>query len=490
MKILFLYGALLLMGCASHNGLKSSQSLASSQEQQTLSNLDAPERMYLFYENERGNEQFIIDMSLVVQKYNRSQTKAHQLGISIFAENKPGIDETLKNLVSTHKELAQAQIHLLNAPMSNAWPQDAGQFIWRSGKPLLLDIKQETPWSREFVKYLSKNTAVLSLPFDSKKSSEETSNEGGNIEVLPTGDFYVGDTLTASMIQNLNKIQRGTLVLPAKQLSVGHVDDLFAIIPVDKGTTASKGCDFAILKSDPLDGLRLLLSSSVLGQGEEPTVASFLKALAWAKRDPHLTTLNSNDKKTFNTFLESLPQLHTTVQKLPAFTNKKESVSFEEWYVAKAILLQKDIDKGLQKIKEVIGRKNPKCASVSDISVPVIFGGEQYGELAFSGQPATDADFLNSAVNFSNPFTNMVVLGDMLVVPDYSTYVQTLIVMPQAYSKSEAIFKKTFSERLSHYGIRREKIHYVDATGYLVGMGGVHSGVLIQRRPVGTVRAL
>ncbi len=83
------------------------------------------------------------------------------------------------------------------------------------------------------------------------------------------------------------------------------------------------------------------------------------------------------------------------------------------------------------------------------------------------------ADVEATFVTFSPSTPNMVVLDENLILPAPQN-------IPGNFQEA---FRAATLRQLMTAGIKKEKIRFVDATFYFNGMGSIHCGSMVMRRP-------
>lgn len=81
---------------------------------------------------------------------------------------------------------------------------------------------------------------------------------GGNIEGAPGGLCLVGDNLGKTLSSDFCGSQKNVITLQTSWMSVGHVDEIFKIIPTQYNDGRPKECEFSLMSASPKKALELM----------------------------------------------------------------------------------------------------------------------------------------------------------------------------------------------------------------------------------------
>lgn len=88
---------------------------------------------------------------------------------------------------------------------------------------------------------------------------------GGNIEGAPGGFCMIGDNVGKNLAKQICKDKDNIIQLQTSWLSVGHVDELFKIIPTQFNDGRPRECEFSLMSASPKKALELM-KNPTLGQ--------------------------------------------------------------------------------------------------------------------------------------------------------------------------------------------------------------------------------
>lgn len=81
---------------------------------------------------------------------------------------------------------------------------------------------------------------------------------GGNIEGAPGGFCMIGDNMGKKFAEQICNNKSNVIQLQTSWLSVGHVDELFKIIPTQFNDGRPKECEFSLMSASPKKALELM----------------------------------------------------------------------------------------------------------------------------------------------------------------------------------------------------------------------------------------
>lgn len=88
---------------------------------------------------------------------------------------------------------------------------------------------------------------------------------GGNIEGAPGGFCMIGDNLGKNLAEQICGDKKNIIQLQTSWLAVGHVDELFKIIPTQYNDGRPKECEFSLMSASPKKAFELMKNPK-LGQ--------------------------------------------------------------------------------------------------------------------------------------------------------------------------------------------------------------------------------
>lgn len=250
-----------------------------------LSNLHVPKAIFMGLINGQGsyydalNDKFAVDLYNIIYKINKKQ----KLEDSIYGMNQSidfvvtGTARKIKELKKDIKRAIGASDSLKyletitlpsNKPLYDRWFQDWGEFVGY-GKDSNGDLVHGIYYvnrGRGLKAIVQEISKMLAVPFITSESYTQSGGDyGGNLEVTPDGIIFYGDTMTESQVNQLSKYgNRGKMVeLKTNWLSVGHVDEMFSVIPslnINTYPSSYKGpkANYGFVAADPIYGLNVI----------------------------------------------------------------------------------------------------------------------------------------------------------------------------------------------------------------------------------------
>lgn len=204
-----------------------------------------------------------------------------------FSENAPNIvvpasdvdfkslQEKLKQKVAASKGKIPAKIlskviHGGAVSQSYTWQQDYFESFINpdTGRPVVRQIESYSRGDQKGATNLAKSAAgcnvkegpVLKTDHDQIVPDGESfanGEMGGNIEGLPGGLCVVGDNLSKSFSKQFCGDKENILQIDVSWLSVGHVDEVFKVIPTNV-PGVPKECNFSLMFASPQKAMDLL----------------------------------------------------------------------------------------------------------------------------------------------------------------------------------------------------------------------------------------
>lgn len=335
-----------------------------------------------------------------------------------------------------------------NRPLAGeSWPLDSKTILARGlpvEEPLLLVDALKTVFSFELLRL-----PLVPVQFD----TETLGNQGGNLEILPGRFPLVGPAAPTAMRTLLDSLSgKKSLVFSSRQIQPAFTDQLFAIVP--SATT----CGFSLAVASPLSGLVTQRGLSVRRTHLEESVAEslfFFAKNSELKLDARVQLKDFNPQREPRRYRES-----------EANEDLAGQMRVLDLMVQKVLQAEAEIIKAATLVQSTL--KNEKvCADLELISLPVVAVMPSDADAEAGEEPE---DF---ALQFYTPISGLVVLGAHLILGDFEN-------SPAATRKE---LKTWTLDALEKGKIKAEHIHFVRAGFYGEGMGSIHSGTLVLRRP-------
>ncbi|MFH1728789.1 MAG: protein-arginine deiminase family protein [Pseudomonadota bacterium] len=201
-----------------------------------------------------SHKQFVEDLYYILKKNKLS------IPLNVF------IEDRCYNKISKYLSRAQDfNIFEVDINVEN-WLQDAFQVGIMQDKGLaILDLPDED--NEELSSYVfqsCKEATFIKQPVKTKKLLEKN-NEffshmnfaaegGGNIEAFPGGLLVVGDNMDIELKDYLRDQGNSLIEVKISFLEVGHVDEIFAVVP----RAEASNCDFHIISASPKLAIEIL----------------------------------------------------------------------------------------------------------------------------------------------------------------------------------------------------------------------------------------
>ncbi len=300
-------------------------------------------------------------------------------------------------------------------------------------------------------------------PLEEDPNSESISGEmGGNIDGAPGGFCLVGDNQGNDYTKSFCKSDDNIIQLNVSWLSVGHVDELFKIIPTNINDGRPKECQFSLMAASPNKALELMkspkygkenifssddkvatenLDNYFLRKPSPKTEEMFCKTLKDIKEIKRSApaakpaeSIRSVFMRTFSfLFPETLAEDKLVVKETPdscelgvkntsnydyanGLSNNKDFMTLNN-------TIQDSIDSDKAKIKENILSRLPQCKAYYDksvLDVPNIFmssGGRPTEENPQTGKQELRKELGIVDSVYPNP-SNSVVMNKTILFPD------------------------------------------------------------------------
>lgn len=213
----------------------------------------------------RVTENFI---NSVVKSYNYDNVPQMMITTSSVAEfnlQKAKLIENLKKqkIPETKIEkIANQLTHVQNRAWT--WQQDYFESFFdpKTGRPVLRNVEtySRLPSETDTIKLAASGQACAitkgeALPYDPQSTG--SGEMGGNIEGAPGGFCLVGNNQGPDFKKSFCGPEENSITLNVAWLEVGHVDEIFKIIPTNQNDNRPKECKFSLMVASPRKALQL-----------------------------------------------------------------------------------------------------------------------------------------------------------------------------------------------------------------------------------------
>ncbi|MBP9680775.1 MAG: hypothetical protein KBD76_05185 [Bacteriovorax sp.] len=409
--------------------------------------------------------------------------------VLVTVQTKSEFDQIIKELKDVF-EKAGLKPDQIDSILKQVTHVEAPSYTWQQDYfESFIDLKTGAPVLREFESYLSEKAPQLSsnvqkmenaaigcqlkkgIKFPSLLTDNSVANfppgesfgsgeMGGNTEGAPGGLCLKGDNQSNVLAEDYCGNKENVITLQTSWLNVGHVDEIFKIIPSQFSDGRPKECQFSLMAASPKKALELMesgvnKSNAFLSLPSKLTpeelelskknprswsryrtfgTRDICKAIFAGLRDGSYVPLKKNlyknklNKSVFLDFFMSkayaraeiegdLPEDFKCDDYIDEIPNEFMSDLMKRDETLKKLnqAIQESIDKDKQKIKQKILSRLPQCLPYFDIlDVPDLFYGsapiEKNGQLELP-RPSDINSFL------PNP-TNSVVMNRSLLVSE------------------------------------------------------------------------
>ncbi len=317
--------------------------------------------------------------------------------------------------------------------------------------------------SADATKRLANSVSGISLG-ETLKSIDRTSDDltdsgelGGNIEGLPGGLCLVGNNQSSGYARQFCKDDKNIVKVDVNWLTVGHVDEIFKVIPTKIQDGRPPECNFALMTASPNKALELLenprvgnskffnleeaegiqeyrdqsfYSRTVRESGSK--ICDLVKTYIVPERAKLLEQENeeqSMPQEVKEAFLNLIiPMSHAKLsikrkekhcsKELPEVTNREmiNAIKQDKELIEYNRLVQESINNSIDKIKDSILERLPQCRNYfKTIEVPDLFFGGPLVELEDGAKELPQPG--NGHSLLPNP-TNSVIANDTIIFPD------------------------------------------------------------------------
>lgn len=318
------------------------------------------------------------------------------------------------------------QVKFLLVPADyTTWVQDYFETVvdGESFLPSLLDLPYQSPGGDSIPGFLASvcDFDLVAQSEFQRKDKYVSGDYGGNIEALSDRLVIIGDSIHKDHLKDLKEQMAQEVVqVQVKWLDVGHVDELFSVIP---GKGGEGNCPSKILYASPAEGWKLLTR-------RDPQFEERELALRW----------------------DGERELEEGFDLRSCFRKGAKNISCKMLFESNTTY-EKSIQASIQAIKTAM-KKHDTCAVPEFLPVPVLFSPKHmkssYG-LQEDEARAIDA----------NPINN-ILLGNEAFVPRQA--------IPEFYRATKALFGSL------RYQVRFVQGHFLHRQG-----GGIHCNVNVKR---------
>lgn len=358
-----------------------------------FSNLDKAKTLIVSWID--GNSKYIERLHQIVSQINKSEKSKISMHVSIpttyspeefFSPvNRPDGEpfDNFKTWMSNKADFADTT-YSVHTSLQNPWMQDFGDYV-------LLKYKNSEEKQGVFLDTnyyggnlgspdLSSIAKKLEIPLlnanNYKKNEKSTDGDrGGNIEATNTGEFLVGNTMSATLLKKIKMFsKKEPILVNTNFLLVGHVDEIYSVVP------AKNNCGAALVYADPL------------------------YALSLTRQSPHkYGTLLDSYLNSLNYFLKKgiAQNKRLTVDDFDLTRAIRTKTEFKDadWSIKTMVRVSKLIYSDVQKITS-----KSSCLSET-IPLPIVLDASPEFD-----SPEGENDFIRRLVPFINPI-NMIVLN-------------------------------------------------------------------------------
>lgn len=332
------------------------------------------------------------------------------------------------------------------------------------------------------------------------KSTSINAEMGGNIEGAPGGFCLVGDNQGNDYTKSFCKSDDNIIRLQTSWLTVGHVDELFKIIPTHIDDGRPKECQFSLMAASPKKAIELMkspkygkenifdydpkLSDEEINQylSNKPsskTANGMCKYIKEIIKDKNNSSPKSIDSSSRSVFLNGLSLIisnsfagvvrpKTEPQKNLCLEGMKNTSNYD--LASKMIeddnfnklnnTIQDSIDRDKAQIKEKILSRLPQCSTYFDksiLDVPNIFSSP------------VDPTVINSDTNKLELKKNAYNTNSIYPNPSNSVVMNKTILFPNPENKA---FSGYLSEEMKKRGLIYKSVNTWDYAH--VGDGNIH----------------
>ena len=222
----------------------------------------------------------------IIKNYDYDNVPQILLAIETPEEFAAFKDATKKNLIKNKinaDKIEKILAQITHVPTRNyTWQQDWFESFVdvNTGSPV---IKSVAAYSRvpantgEIVEYAGsicniKNGEKLNSDYSNTGEDPRIANKsfgsgemGGNIEGAPGGFCMIGDNVGKKIAEQICVDKKNIIQLQTSWLEVGHVDEIFKIIPTQFNDGRPKECEFSLMSASPKKAFELMKNPK-LGQ--------------------------------------------------------------------------------------------------------------------------------------------------------------------------------------------------------------------------------
>ena len=253
-----------------------------------LSNLNIPKALFTVLINRTNeassiyssnpNMKYTLDLYKIIYRINEESglevsTEGSDQNIDFIVTGLEKDLEELKSMIVSDFESDDSLKYLksiVSNPRGDRWFQDWGEFVGY-GTNDNGDMKYGIYYVKRnrklwpIVQEVARMTAMPFITTSSEESGRNGGNYGGNIETTPDGIVFVGNTMDPIQVKQLEEYGNKMLMLDTSWLQVGHVDEMFSIIPSNSKCNYSSKyrgprVNYSIVTADPIKALNMALN--------------------------------------------------------------------------------------------------------------------------------------------------------------------------------------------------------------------------------------
>ena len=222
----------------------------------------------------------------IIKNYDYENVPQIMLAIQTTEEFNEFIEATKKVLIYNKinpNKIKKIMDQLTHVPISNyPWQQDWFEsFVdLKTGSPVVRPMQSYMRVERNAGETLTKSGEKCNIKIGNQlkddpsfyTGAQEKANKsfgsgemGGNIEGAPGGFCMIGDNVGKSLALQICKEESNIIQLQTSWLEVGHVDEIFKIIPTQFNDGRPRECEFSLMSASPKKAIELMKNPK-LGQ--------------------------------------------------------------------------------------------------------------------------------------------------------------------------------------------------------------------------------
>lgn len=285
----------------------------------------------------------------VLESHNFSEN-APNIVVPASAQDFKELKKKLEEKIKASKGKIPASVLTKILPMgteSYTWQQDYFEsFVDPStGRPEVRKIESYGRGDQKAVEHLTKSTASCNISEGDILQTEHNylkddgksfgnGEMGGNIEGLPGGFCLVGDNLSTKFAGQFCGKEENILQIDVSWLGVGHVDEVFKVIPTNI-PGVPKECNFSLMFASPKKAIELL--SEPRSANHPLFSGDFLKS-ATSNKDLNEFRNSRSLRKVGKQFCQILNKFSVPARKNKSGPGKTHGASQAFYFIEKQIL--------------------------------------------------------------------------------------------------------------------------------------------------------